>query len=222
MTRLRIVLATLAALAVTLAIALGCRGRDAGEQDGAQVVDMELMAFLSEARALHHQANLKEEANDLSGAAAAMQRLVSARRPHEGKTPPEVEEVLADAYARLAELELRRSDLGAAADAIQAGLAHAPEPTYFRGHLIEVEGLVEEARAAALADAGKPEESVRARERAIQLLEEVVRIQDQVIQRSLADHAERSGPAEAPKGGSGGLPPRPGARDAAITESPPR
>ena len=66
------------------------------------------------------------------------------------------------------------------------GLAHAPEPTYFRGHLIEIEGLVEEARAAGLADAGKPEEAALAREKAIQLLEQVVRIQDQVIQRSLA------------------------------------
>jgi hypothetical protein len=52
--------------------------------------------------------------------------------------------------------------------------------------LLEVEGLVEEARAARLADAGNAAEAQRARERAIALLEEVVRIQDQVIQRSLA------------------------------------
>jgi hypothetical protein len=185
-TRLRIALATLAVLAVALAVAIGCRGRDGGEQDNGPVVDMELMAFLSEARALHHQANLKEESNDLPGAAAAMQRLVDARRPHAGKPTPEVEEVLADAYARLAELHLRQNALGPAADAVRTGLAHAPEPTYFRGHLIEVEGLIEEARAASLADAGKPDEAARAREKAIQLLEEVVRIQDQVIQRSLA------------------------------------
>jgi len=186
MTRMRVVLATLAVLVIGLAIAIGCRGRDGGEQDSAPVVDMQLMAFLSEARALHHQANLKEEASDLHGAAAAMQRLVEARRPHEGTTTPEVEEVLADAYARLAELYLRQSSLGPAADAVKAGLAHAPEPTYFRGRLIEVDGLIEEARAASLADAGKPEEAARAREKAIGLLEEVVRIQDQVIQRSLA------------------------------------
>jgi tetratricopeptide (TPR) repeat protein len=184
MKRLRIVLGTLAVLAVALAVAIGCRGRENGGEDTTQVVDMELMAFLSEARALHHQANLKEEANDLPAAAASMTRLVTARRP--AKTTPEIEEVLADAYARLAELQLRQGALDAAAEAIKAGLAHAPEPTYFRGHLVEVQGLVEEARAAALADAGKPEEATRTRERAIQLLEEVVRIQDQVIQRSLA------------------------------------
>jgi hypothetical protein len=185
MTRIHTLLATLAVLAIALAIAIGCRGRDGGEQDTTPVVDMELMAFLSEARAFHHQANLKDEANDLPGATAAMQRLVAARRPHEGKTTPEVEEVLADAYARLAELQLRQNALDPAADAIKSGLTHAPEPTYFRGHLIEVQGLVEEARAVGLADAGKTEEAARAREKAIQLLEEVVRIQDQVIQRSL-------------------------------------
>ena len=197
MTRLRLALATLAVIAVALAIAIGCRGREGGEQENAAVVDMELMAFLSEARALHHQANLKEEENDLPGAAAAIERLGNARRPHEGKPTPEVEEVLADAYARLAELHLRRNALGPAADAVKAGLAHAPEPTYFRGHLVEVEGLIEEARAASRADAGKPDEAARARERAIQLLEEVVRIQDQVIQRSLA--ARDAGGAENPR-----------------------
>jgi len=176
MTRLRPVVRAIAAVAIALAatFAIGCRAREnKSEQDSAQgIVDMELMAFLSEARALHHQANLKEESNDLPGATAAMQRLVSARRP--------------DAYARLAELQLRQGALEAAAEAVKNGLAHAPEPTYFRGHLIEIEGLVEEARAAGLADAGKPEEAALAREKAIQLLEQVVRIQDQVIQRSLA------------------------------------
>jgi tetratricopeptide (TPR) repeat protein len=173
---------SIALLATTTVV--GCRGRESSDQDSAQVVDVELMAYLSEARALHHQANLKEESNDLAGAAAAMSRLVSARRP--GKATPEMNEVLADAYARLAELQLRQGALEPAAEAIKSGLAHAPEPTYFRGHLIEVEGLIEEARAASFADAGKPEDAVRARERAIKLLEEVVRIQDQVIQRSLA------------------------------------
>ncbi len=148
------------------------------------VVDKELLAFLSEARALHHEANLEESGGNLPGAARTMDRLVAARRPHDG---PEVEEVLADAYARLAELRLRQGTLDPAAAAVASGLAHAPAPTYFRGHLIEVQGLVEEARAAELADAGKVEEAVAARTKAISLLEDVVKIQDQVIQTSLAD-----------------------------------
>ena len=60
-------------------------------------------------------------------------------------------------------------------------------PTYFRGHLLEVEGLVEEARAGALADAGKSDEAVRGAGReAVTLLEEAVRVQEQVIDRALA------------------------------------
>lgn len=182
------------ALALVLLVAVVGRrcffDRPTGETSG--VVDVELLAFLSESRALHHEANLKEEAGDLSGAAMAMQRLVTLQRPNgersATKTPevPEVEEVLADAYARLAEIELRQGSIVPAAEAIRVGLTHAPEPTYFRGHLIEIEGLIEEARATALADAGKLEEAVRAREKAISHLEDVVRIQEQVIQRSWA------------------------------------
>lgn len=173
-------------IAISLALAMttvtGCKNRDATE-----VVDTELMAFLSEARALHHQANLKEASNDLPGATSAMNRLVTAQRPHGGKATPEVDEVLADAYARLAELQLRQNALEPAATSIKDGLAHAQKPTYFRGRLLEVEGLVEEARASTLADAGKLADAVRAREHAIQLLEEVVRIQENVIRESTRD-----------------------------------
>lgn len=174
----------LLALVAGFAFVPACSRHDGGTDDG-QPVDTEIMAFLSEARALHHAANLKEESGDLDGAIGAMDRLVAARRPHPGTKAPEVEEVLADAYARLAELRLKNGDLDPAASAVKSGLEHAAEPTYFRGHLVEVQGLVEEARAARLADAGNAAEAARARERAIQLLEEVVKIQDQVIQRSL-------------------------------------
>jgi tetratricopeptide (TPR) repeat protein len=188
MSRRSMVILALCTLMLALVAGFGivpaCSRHDGGAGDG-QPVDTEIMAFLSEARALHHAANLKEESGDLDGAIAAMDRLVAARRPHPGTKAPEVEEVLADAYARLAELRLKKGDLDPAAGAVKSGLEHVAEPTYFRGHLVEVQGLVEEARAARLADAGNAAEAARARERAIQLLEEVVKIQDQVIQRSL-------------------------------------
>ena len=187
MTRPRALVAILALLlAIAGVFAYGCTRTSGGVAEDGTVVDTELMAFLSEARALHHQATLKEDSGDLAGAAAAMERLVAAKRPHPEVHSPEVEEVLADAYARLAELELKRASLGRASDAIKNGLAHAPDTTYFRGHLIEVQGLIEKERASELADAGKTEEAAKAREKAIQLLEEVVRIQEQVIQRSLS------------------------------------
>ena len=188
-----VVSALLVALGVGFAVMPGCSRSEGGADDGVPAVDTEIMAFLSEARALHHQANLAEEGGDLPVAIGAMDRLVAARRPHPERKTPEVEEVLADAYARLAELRLKKGDLDPAATAVKSGLDHVAEATYFRGHLVEVQGLIEEARAARLADAGKPLEAKQARERAIQLLEEVVKIQDQVIQRSLA----KDGGAEA-------------------------
>ena len=186
------VAALLLALGIGFAATPGCT-RDGGDGESAPAVDTEIMAFLSEARALHHQANLAEDSSDLGVAVHAMDRLVNARRPHPERKTPEVEEVLADAYARLAELRLKKDELDPAALAVKAGLEHMPEATYFRGHLLEVQGLVEESRAAQLADAGRADEAKQARERAIQLLEEVVKIQDQVIQRSLA----KDGGAEA-------------------------
>lgn len=179
---------TLAALGAAFAFVPSC-SREAADTEQGPAVDTEIMAFLSEARALHHQANLAEGAGDVPGAITAMDRLVAARRPHPDRRTPEVEEVLADAYARLAELRLEKNELDPAADAVKSGLDHVAEPTYFRGHLIEVQGLVEEARAAELAAGGHLAESKQARERAIQLLEEVVRIQDQVIQHSLSKEA---------------------------------
>lgn len=187
MTRRSVTMAVLCMLLLALGAGFGlapsCARHD-GTEEGTPV-DTEIMAFLSVARALHHEANMKEESGDLAGAVSAMERLVAARRPHPERKGPEVEEVLADAYARLAELRLKKGELDPAAAAVKSGLEHVAEATYFRGHLVEVQGLVEEARAAQLADAGNAAEAARAREHAIQLLEEVVKIQEQVIQRSL-------------------------------------
>jgi hypothetical protein len=156
-------------------------------QDAGAPFDVEVMAFLSLARSLHHQANIKEDAGDLPGAIAALEKLTHAKLPHPGRKVPEVEEVLADAFARLAELRLRTNDVAGAEGAVREGLAHAPDVTYFRGHLLEVQGILEETRAATLADAGKGEEAAKARARAIALLQDAVRVQEQVVERALAD-----------------------------------
>lgn len=201
MIRARLPHAFAAALLLTLSI--GCAKKDAGEDapatkaassvaaDAGPVVDVEVMAFLSEARALHHEANIREDEGDLPSAISVVNRLVNARKPHAGEKIPEVEEVLADAWARLAELHLKKRDLDEALKAVTEGLAHAPEPTYFRGHLLEVEGIVLEARATDYADAGKKDEAQKARARAIELLQEAVKVQDQVIGRALGDGGGR-------------------------------
>ena len=174
----------------------GCdRGLDS--KPGAPAVDTALMAFLSEARALHHEASVREAAGDLPGAIAALERLVTVTRPSMGARP-EIDEVLADTYARLAELRARTGDLVRAEKDVSDGLTHAPGRTYFRGHLFEVSGIVEEARAASLVDGGKAEEAAQARAKAVDLLRKAVAIQEEVIQSALDDGGAR------PRGDQGG------------------
>jgi hypothetical protein len=179
-----VALAAFAALAVA-----GCRG-GAGSRAGAdcapadaEVVDTPLMAFLSVARALHHEADIAESRADVPAAVAALERLVAIPSPK----AVEADEVRADARARLAELRLKMGDLDHAAADVREGLDEVRGPTYFRGHLLEVSGLVEEARAKGLADAGDPDGAARARARAVQLFEDAVRVQQTVIERALSD-----------------------------------
>jgi hypothetical protein len=71
---------------------------------------------------------------------------------------------------------------------------HAGEPSYFRGHLLEVGGLVEETREASLRDAGATAAALTARKKAIDLFQQAVNVQELVVQSSLrADAASRGG-----------------------------
>ena len=131
----------------------GCRNEGAttagcpSSEPSGTPVDTTIMAFLSAARALHHEADLREKSGDAPGAIAALERLVAMPAP----AATEVDEVLADTRARLAELRLGRGDLDGADRDVRDGLLRASGPTYFRGHLLEVQGLIEEARATGLA-----------------------------------------------------------------------
>lgn len=150
---------------------------------GGEAIDQSTMAFLSIARASHHQADLDEARGDTRGAITVLARLVTTPAPK----ATEVREVLADARARLAELRMKEGDIEGAEKDVHEGLREAQEPTYFRGHLLEVQGLLEEARSTSLMDAGKAAEANRAREKAMSLLEEAVRIQQRVLERALGD-----------------------------------
>lgn len=154
--------------------------------DAGTPIDLDVMAFLSEARALHHDANLREASSDDKGAIISLEKLTKAARPHPDKTIPEVEDVLADTYARTAEIRLRDGDLDGAAKDVKEGTTHAQADTYFHGHLLEVGGIIEEARAANLSDAGKTAEADAAKKRALDFLHQAVEIQDQVIRSSLS------------------------------------
>jgi hypothetical protein len=154
-----------------------CAAVDAGTP-----VDPLLLAFLSRARAAHHLADEHETAGDLAAAIAPLSQLTAGPLPREkgAQLAPEVREVLADTRARLADLRSRAGDFGAALADVRAGLEDATAPSYFRGHLLETEGLVEERQAKAL-ESKDPAGAAAARARAIGLLEQAMTVQAGVI-----------------------------------------
>jgi len=159
---------------------VGCSALDAGSP-----IDPILLAFLSRARSAHHAADALEGGGDLTGAAGPLERLIAGPVPraHGAELAPEVHEVLADTLARLADLHSRQGAFDRALDDIRTGLAHAREPNYFRGHLLETEGLVEERHAKAL-ESSDPAAADAIRRRAIGLLEQAMDVQSAVIERS--------------------------------------
>jgi len=169
------------AVVVALVLLAGCsKGRACDDETGGAPVDPVLMSFIGSARAAHHLADGREEQGDLHGAEAALGALL------EGPLPPkrdaaEVREVLADTRARLADLESRRGDFDAALKNVDQGLTLVSEPSYFRGHLFETRGVIEERRTKALTERGDQAAASRARERALAAFEEAMRIQQAVI-----------------------------------------
>jgi hypothetical protein len=147
-----------------------------------RVVDPVLLAFLSQARSAHHVADQHEESQDVPGALRALQALVTGPKPP--APTPEVMEVLADTRARIADLLSRSGRFDQADAELNEGLTNARDSSYFRGHLFEVRGLVEERRAKALSSTGRGQEAEKARERSLSAYEEAMRIQAEVIQRA--------------------------------------
>lgn len=144
-----------------------------------RVVDPALLAFLSRARSAHHAADLQESAGDSAAALRALDGLVGGAVP--AGNSPEVDEVLADTRARIADLLSQGGRFDEADQQIGQGLTHAKSPTYFRGHLFEVRGLLEERREKALRSKGNGQEADQARDRSLSAYEEAMKIQAEVI-----------------------------------------
>ncbi len=152
------------------------------DADGGTPVGPALLAFLSRSRAAHHRADAREEGGELAGAEAELDAIIH------GPTPAcpdaaEVREVLADTHARLGDLRSRHDDFVAASHDVEQGLLLVPETSYFRGHLFEVRGLVEERQSKALAAHGDTAAAVAAEERALTAFQEAMRIQSAVIEK---------------------------------------
>jgi tetratricopeptide (TPR) repeat protein len=170
----------LVAFALLLTLLGGCARRACDDEAGSAPVDPVLMSFIGSARAAHHLADGREEQGDLPGAEAALVALLDGPLPPK-RDAAEVREVLADTRGRLADLKSRRGDFDSALADIDRGLALVPEASYFRGHLFETRGLVEERRTKALVATGDQALAAKARERALAAFEEAMRIQQGVI-----------------------------------------
>src|SRR4051795_9015535 len=94
--------------------------------DAGLPVDPILLAFLSRARSAHHLADDLEGGGDLKASAEPLERLVAGPLPRVGgaELAPEVREVLADTFARLADLHSRQGDFERALQDVQQGLGH--------------------------------------------------------------------------------------------------
>jgi len=191
MVRVRARAWTVAAIVVEAAMGGGCDGsRSAAggcpceSADVAPPVDTVLMAYLSKARVVHHEVDLLEQDDRLAEAVAKLQELAGAAAPG-GGTLPEVQEVLADTFARLADLQSRTGRYDDAARSIEDGLKRAPAGSYFEGHLYEVRGVSEQRRADFLATRGDVAAARAAREAAMKAFERALEIQDQVVSRAL-------------------------------------
>lgn len=167
--------------ALLLLLPLGCQSAPSPP------VDPALLAFLSAARSSHHKADAAERSQDPTLAIAALDGLVRGPRPGSGTEPPEVAEVLADTRARLADLRSGRGQFDAAFADVEAGLALVPAITYFRGHLLEMRGLVHERRAAERRRAGDEAGAAADEKAAISAFDEAISLQGAVIERALGE-----------------------------------
>lgn len=171
--------AALVGLALLAAPLGACSKRDATPSDeSAPVVDTSLLAYLSLARALHREADIAENEDDPKKAVAAMDRLFATQVPGPS---PEIDEVLSDSHARMGELLAGLGEFDRAESHVQKGLELAKKPTFFRGRLLEVRGLVEEKRAKALREKGDKEGARAADKRAVEASEEAIKILQSVI-----------------------------------------
>jgi tetratricopeptide (TPR) repeat protein len=166
------------------------RNDDCGE--ATRVVDPVLLAFLSKARSAHHLADQHEAKGDRTSALRALEGLTSGQAPP--GSAPEVDEVLADTRARIADLMSQAGRFDQADAELTQGLTHAKTPTYFRGHLFEVRGLVEERREKALRGTGRGQEADKAHERSLDAYEAAMKIQAEVIGSNVAAPAPSAAP----------------------------
>lgn len=168
--------------------------------DAGTPVDPPLLSFLSRARAAHHMADGLEQSRpaNLDRAIAVLTDVADGPLPRGAATSPEVREVLADTLARVADLQTREGRLDEARDSVERGLRQVPETNYYRGHLYELLGIIEEREHQTLAQQKDAEGAAAAAARALLALDEAMRIQAEVIAQAGPDAAPSVAPPPLP------------------------
>ncbi|MFO0602432.1 MAG: hypothetical protein U0324_04620 [Polyangiales bacterium] len=168
--------ARLAALALMLLVALGACDR----RPDARRVDEATMALLGTARALHHEADVYESTGDFARASQAMERVLALRLP---PTFAEAEDVRADAWGRLAELDLRRDDPARALARADEALAATRHESVLQARLHMVRGQSLRALADRAAAAHDDALAARRREEALAALERSIAVNERILRR---------------------------------------
>lgn len=153
------------------------------EADAGKPVEVALVSFLSRARAAHHAADTHESSGAKRAAVTVLEGLLAGPLPEHAQAA-EVREVLADTHARVGQLKGELDDFTGAETSVAKGLELVSEPSYFRGHLFEVRGLVAERHAKALEARGDRAGAAREKSRALAAFEEAMRIQARVIEQT--------------------------------------
>lgn len=181
--KLRCLALALLALAAALAPA-GCITEEP------QPIDEHLMAALGQARALHHLADVQLAEGDTAEALAALERVVAIEFP-EGA--PERDDVVVDAYGRMAKIQLGAGRLDDAMATVEKGLREGRErETFYVAALHMVVGEIHEGRAAAAREANDTATARSAAREAIEAYERSIAVNQKVLDRLLAE-----GPVEA-------------------------
>jgi hypothetical protein len=163
-----------------LVLVLGCAAMTAcgGGRPTVPSIDDATIALLSSARALHHEADLFEDAGDVPAAMRAVERVLSLRAPRGVR---EVEDVRVDAFGRLGELSLRASDPQQGLARADEGLREARRDSVLKARLHLVRGRALRALADALRARGDTEGANARRTEAIAALEASIQMNERVL-----------------------------------------
>ena len=155
-----------------------------------QPIDEHLMAALGQARALHHLADVQLAEGETDQAIAALERVIAIEFPVES---PERDDVVVDAYGRIAKVQLGAGRIDDAMRSVERGLREGRErDTFYVAALHMIVGEIHEAKATQAREGGDEATARTEGRSAIDAYERSIAVNQKVLDRLLA-----TGPVEA-------------------------